>query len=399
MPAGRQQVLDALPLIENKLEVWFSYLEWNSSAETRQAFMMMFYFYIFWISAHQIVETHLIMLVIGTLGITWWSPYMTLLRKYFQRTLLHSILTTVFIGPVRLGQRGPLLQWAEEYRQKAVQGHSQHDTFAFVLYENQRLTPFGQWDAPLSFDRAPWSDEASETIQPKSRFTLPAPLEIVVSDPQRHDYGWKRIWTWIWVDHDWRLDLDSDVDDLGWEYGTASWDLFDGKPKGWMSTRRRRWIRLAKLDYRVEVPPQSQQWETGDQIQTVSHATNLLEPAKSGAASLLLKLARNDSQDHLTSPTSALSSTVFSEDELTSPSVNTSRPSIISVEEKPAPRRSQSTGLPPTSPTHSSVSVNSAIDGWRSRTSSAKRRQSERRSSTGQKKREAVWKSIVVSRT
>ena len=93
-------------------------------------------------------------------------------------------------------------------------------------------------------DRAPWTDPAKKSLVPKTEFQLPETIQTQSG-----------AWTWTWTDREWRLASKTETDALGWTYGTLLWSLFDRHPKGWMSTRYRRWARTAALTNGVPTSP------------------------------------------------------------------------------------------------------------------------------------------------
>ncbi|KAI9268865.1 integral peroxisomal membrane peroxin-domain-containing protein [Phascolomyces articulosus] len=262
----QQQKTHASPFVqytlvmEQKLFKWAEYLQWSKDPlRTRRTFIILVYTYIFWVTGHQLVDTRHIVLIVGSLGIAWQSPWVRRLRANPRYPVIRSIITTFFLGPLQQLQENNIMMRAVTYQTEFAEADkrvAEDASFTFVLYENQRAWPFGQWESKtLPVERTPWTDDANEPVPAKNAFTLPKPVERTINDLSRPFTAYHKTWNWTWIDTEWHLDFETaQVDELGWEYGTMAWTLFDRQPKkGWMSTRRRRWIRRARVEYHVEV--------------------------------------------------------------------------------------------------------------------------------------------------
>ena len=99
------------------------------------------------------------------------------------------------------------------------------------VYENERLFPFVDWSHTnlLPGDRKRWSDVDGREVH--------RPMEDETALPPGN---------YTWAD-DWRVDVDGNVDDIGWEYatnfGNATWVA---KPEWNHVVRRRRWWRSCR---------------------------------------------------------------------------------------------------------------------------------------------------------
>ncbi|ORY99150.1 integral peroxisomal membrane peroxin-domain-containing protein [Syncephalastrum racemosum] len=246
----RQQVQELVQSLDSQLQRAMDCLEWSKDpASTRVLFAGLVYFYIFWVTAHQIVSTRHIMLVLGTLLLLWQSPVCVHLRDRIQFSLLQSAVLAIFFGQ---RDHAMSLQYrALHYQAQRLLGEIKATDFVFVLFENQRSWPLGQWASPFPMERAPWCDEANETTTSKTEFTLPKDVEIVMPDETRPGVEYRKSWKWSWVDEEWQLN-DTQANKDGWEYGSLVWTTFDAHPKGYLSTRRRRWQRRATIEYRVD---------------------------------------------------------------------------------------------------------------------------------------------------
>lgn len=123
--------------------------------------------------------------------------------------------------------------------------------FTYVVYENQRRWIGIGWSTKLfSYERAPWTDEFLEPVQPIDEFVLPE-----TDDPSVE-------WRWI---GNWKLDLTNDGSlalpadskvkaiehpgpDDGWVYFDNTWKKPATDSDSLVKyTRRRRWVRTAEL--------------------------------------------------------------------------------------------------------------------------------------------------------
>ncbi|KAI1098367.1 Pex24p-domain-containing protein [Jackrogersella minutella] len=117
--------------------------------------------------------------------------------------------------------------------------------FTFIIYENQRRwLGLGWTNSLFAYERAAWTDEHNNSVPPKDEFELPE-----VED------GHAR---WRWVEESkWRVDGAPDLDEADYdtEAGKNGWIFYDNKWQsgrrgndGWGRwTRRRKWYRDAEL--------------------------------------------------------------------------------------------------------------------------------------------------------
>ncbi|KAL7622669.1 hypothetical protein AAE478_008183 [Parahypoxylon ruwenzoriense] len=117
--------------------------------------------------------------------------------------------------------------------------------FTFIIYENQRRwLGLGWTNSLFAYERAAWTDEHNNPVPPKDEFELPE-----VED------GHAR---WRWVEGSkWRVDGAPDLDEADYDTDAAKngWIFYDNKWQngrrgndGWGRwTRRRKWYRDAEL--------------------------------------------------------------------------------------------------------------------------------------------------------
>ncbi|KAG2220420.1 hypothetical protein INT45_000645 [Circinella minor] len=250
-----QQALETLRGVELMEKLW-------QYKDRRQSLLIFIYIYISWVIIHQRFTTQQVASVVGTVFLIWQSPWMKIVRRVLPTTFLHSLFMGIFIGPLessslssassdtlstqssilskedRLARRRSMTQRVEDFQRDKMQHHASTSVFEFVMYENQRSWPLTGWRAATIpfLDRAPWTDPAKKSLVPKTEFQLPETIQTQSG-----------AWTWTWTDREWRLASKTETDALGWTYGTLLWSVFDRHPKGWMSTRYRRWARTAAL--------------------------------------------------------------------------------------------------------------------------------------------------------
>ncbi|KAI1469014.1 Pex24p-domain-containing protein [Daldinia caldariorum] len=117
--------------------------------------------------------------------------------------------------------------------------------FSFIIYENQRRwLGLGWTNSLFAYERAAWTDEHNNQVPPKDEFELPE-----VEDGRAK---------WRWVEGSkWRVDGVPDMDEADYDTdaGKNGWIFYDNKWQngrrgndGWGRwTRRRKWYRDAEL--------------------------------------------------------------------------------------------------------------------------------------------------------
>ncbi|CAB5302154.1 unnamed protein product [Rhizophagus irregularis] len=124
--------------------------------------------------------------------------------------------------------------------------------FRFVIYENQRWWLGLDWTTNLFLNERPaWSDEYNEPTNPKSSFELP-PTTTISETPEDSNVLIKKTMEWKWENSDWWIDYDGDVDNDGWQYADNRWNNLSSKSGFRKYTRRRKWVRTARLIETIE---------------------------------------------------------------------------------------------------------------------------------------------------
>ncbi|KAI6715220.1 hypothetical protein PZA11_004852 [Diplocarpon coronariae] len=219
----------------------------------------------------QIITTKRIVLLTGTIFLTWHSRPNRVTRTILWRsalirrscaavTGLHFTDTT---APETATDKPPLpprkseLQGAVQMAASAAARRRPDATgvrFTFILYENQRRWVGLGWTTSLfAYERAPWTDEHLNPAPTKEEFELP--------DVE----GGVAQWRWVEGSH-WLVEGAAETDEggtkaksdtldggQGWIYYDNKWQAGRRGVDGWgRYTRRRKWYRDAEL---VEASP------------------------------------------------------------------------------------------------------------------------------------------------
>lgn len=393
-----QRVLETLDFIDY-IEKAFSR---HFRQDARRTFIILVYVYFGWVTAHQVLSTTLIALILGLAILTWNHPISCAARTVVPVSFIQSLLLGIFIGPLEtsvedaLDRKISLLQRVENFQRSIMQrGSIQQAEFEFIIYENQvylqerdslllplvctnaafsqRSWPFAGWrTATFPFERSPWADASKKAVLPKSQFTLPETIQTASL----------ATWTWAWVDSEWRLELNDKTDELGWTYGTVFWSVFDRKDKGWLSTRRRRWIRRAVLCCR----------KPNDEKQNVYCPPLSIDTSVPSSRSSTIEL----------SPTPTTTSTTTPQPFYIRDPVSSSRTTITSVSarapQSPEPSiRSRTVSSVRFSTADGEVNNDTTNNAAAPPSNKSKKRWSSQRQSSQQ--RESAWKSIVRVKT
>ncbi|QBZ61846.1 hypothetical protein PoMZ_08804 [Pyricularia oryzae] len=244
----------------------------------------------------RVVTARRVVLVAGTLALTWHSRVCCVARTLLWRSRsvrkLAGLVTGLEFdgmvaanGAVVKGERGLIDVGAatslaatdsaaatgrESELSKAIRRQSTkvngkglaRDTgvrFTFIIYENQRRWVGLGWTSSLfTYERAAWTDERNNPVPPKDEFELPE-----VEDGSRMRWRWVPGSKWrvdgvtddaVTTD-DGQLDFDSDGGKMGWVYYDNKWQNGKRGQDSWGRwTRRRKWYRDAEL---VEIDSES----------------------------------------------------------------------------------------------------------------------------------------------
>ncbi|KAG1458182.1 hypothetical protein G6F55_005493 [Rhizopus delemar] len=114
--------------------------------------------------------------------------------------------------------------------------------YRFVIIEHQRSW-LGKWTTLLlPTERPEWSDEYLQKVPSIHSFILPP------STIRARENNESIKTSWQWATQDWQIDYNRNVDKDGWEYGTWDWKSWASKSGLDIFTRRRYWIRNARLE-------------------------------------------------------------------------------------------------------------------------------------------------------
>lgn len=181
-----------------------------------------------------------LLLVVGTLALTWCSPWLALIRHALWRSAMvrRSIRSTIaLLSGTSTGYEGHFTHLgpdadrdpfhsaaaaqsnstekstgsgAAKKDEKAAQNITRHEDviYQFTVFENQRWWVGLDWTAALlPQERPSWSDESNNPVLPPSSFSLP-PARMTLkptptsSNPKSHV---RRLVKWQWIDPEWSV--------------------------------------------------------------------------------------------------------------------------------------------------------------------------------------------------
>lgn len=270
------EILDTLQIFTNRCDVlldpclrlteFLSTQTTATSATTRPALTSLFVRLLavlpFWtalaVPPLRIITTQRILLVLGTVGMTWHSRPARATRSILWRSKALrgavSVMTGLhFAGPTEKDGKGPppLPPRAPAALVRALKdkGNKTGVRFTFAIYENQRRWVLLGFTANLlPNERQAWTDEHNNAVPEKENFPLPE------TDSDTTKWKWVPGSEWK-IDPRWTDDTDSKVqrDKDGWTYYDNKWH-YGSRTDDWGKwTRRRRWLRDAEL---VEITPE-----------------------------------------------------------------------------------------------------------------------------------------------
>lgn len=266
------EILDTLEIFTHRCDVlldpflrlteFLSTQTTATSASTRPALTSMFLrllavtpvWIILTLPPWRIITLQRVLLVVGTIGLSWHSRPSRASRSILWRSRSVRRAASVITGlrfpepsstektPPPLPPRAPAALAKALKRKGAGPGVR----FTFAIYENQRRwVMLGYTSNMLPHERQAWSDEHLNHVPEKDSFPLP-----------ETDFATTQ-WRWV-PGSEWRLDPDWSDDNAnangkkssdkdGWTYYDNSWQG-GSKTDDWGKwTRRRRWIRDAEL--------------------------------------------------------------------------------------------------------------------------------------------------------
>jgi hypothetical protein len=217
-----------------------------TSATTRPALTAMFMRLLivtpFWVALTmppwRVVTTRRVLLVAGTLVLTWHARVMRVSRALLWRSatirsLASAITGLHFQSPAKSalpkGAKRPESELTKAIRKPSMQvNHRRQGSstsagvkFTFIIYENQRRWVGLGWTSSLfSYERGAWTDEHNNAVPPKDEFELPE-----VED------GSNMVWRWA-AGSRWRVDGvpdDKGPVDYDSEEGKNGWVYYDNK--------------------------------------------------------------------------------------------------------------------------------------------------------------------------
>lgn len=231
-----------------------------TSATTRPALIAMFmrfmivtpFWYALTFKPLQVITTKRVILVIGTIILTWHARPMRVTRTLLWRSSavrhISSIVTGLqFEGPGKNPASYQVDKAAASKSHKRTTSRSAGVNFTFIIYENQRRWVGLGWTHSLfAYERAAWTDEHNNAVPARDDFELPN-----VADRSKMKWEWAEGSRWrvdgVPDDHG-PVDYDGEEARNGWIYYDNKWQYGRRGQDGWAKwTRRRKWYRDAEL--------------------------------------------------------------------------------------------------------------------------------------------------------
>ncbi|RFU80759.1 peroxin 23 [Trichoderma arundinaceum] len=279
-----------------------------TSATTRPALTAMFMRLLivtpFWValtmSPWRIITTRRVVLLAGTLVLTWHARVMRVSRAIIWRSatvrkLAGAVTGLHFESPPRTTS-GDGAKVKESQMSKAsslgssslkvnhrrngdVNGSKSAGVkFTFIIYENQRRWVGLGWTSSLfAYERPAWTDEHNNTVPQRDEFELPE-----VEDGSRMRWRWVEGSRWRVdgvPDEQGAVDYDGPEGKNGWIYYDNKWQNGRRGLDGWGRwTRRRKWYRDAELvevdeSQLPQLPHELDATETAPSIHSTSYST------------------------------------------------------------------------------------------------------------------------------
>ncbi|KJZ78537.1 hypothetical protein HIM_01928 [Hirsutella minnesotensis 3608] len=260
-----------------------------TSATTKPALTAMFVRLLvvtpFWLALTippwRVITTRRVILVAGTLVLTWHARVMRVSRTILWRSSMVRRLASAITGlrfdrPVKGGKghdekqnsvvaamTGTQVSTQARDRRRGGSAKTAGVKFTFIIYENQRRWVGLGWTSSLfAYERPAWTDEHNNAAPPREDFELPD-----VEDGSQMRWQWAEGSRWRVdgvPDEHGTIDYEGEDGKNGWVYYDNKWNNGRRGVDGWGKwTRRRKWYRDAEL---VEV-------DTADDDQTRSKAS------------------------------------------------------------------------------------------------------------------------------
>ncbi|KAF2863843.1 Pex24p-domain-containing protein [Piedraia hortae CBS 480.64] len=188
----------------------------------------------FWIALASpplhIVTFKRVLLVVGTLALSWHSPPARVTRTLLWRSRMVR-RTAAYLTALPVLSHEAAGQPARSTPANAKPGLR----FTFSVYENQRRwVGLGWTPSLLAYEREPWTDEHHNPSASPDDFKLPE------TDPSTSSH-----WRWA-PNSEWRV-LKLGAGDDGWVYYDNRWHSASNHDSWTKYTRRRKWMRDAEL--------------------------------------------------------------------------------------------------------------------------------------------------------
>ncbi|CCK70085.1 peroxisome biogenesis protein KNAG_0D03380 [Huiozyma naganishii CBS 8797] len=229
----------------------------NKQDIRRLLFTVAFFSPVYMIISKIFLTPRHLLLVFGLYVLTYHAPIFKSIRKALWQFKLVRLfifyVTGLDFGGLTYKNQNPFSKAMEAANlvAKSFTNANRSVEFVYVLFENQRRwLGIGWTSSMLSYERASWTDEFLNRSSEPSSFRLPH-----IDDADSH--------RWVWVDTEWQLDRTNDgaihLDESepkltsqptlndGFIYYDNTWNNQSSENTFTKYTRRRRWVRTAKL--------------------------------------------------------------------------------------------------------------------------------------------------------
>ncbi|ORY84777.1 integral peroxisomal membrane peroxin-domain-containing protein [Protomyces lactucae-debilis] len=198
-----------------------------------------------------------IILVVGTLLLTFTSPWFQTIRTVFWRFNTVRWAVSAILGLEQLPGEAEMLDKLSKSPVSVVfeptvkpaivtAGGSRFTTTLAVLENQRRWLGLGWTPSLLPHERAPFTDLDERTCPAPPNYGLPSAKTTIGED------GKARTVTWAWIDSTWRVEKGRGRDAEGWIYFDNAWRKPSAKEEYGKYTRKRKWIRNAECTESLE---------------------------------------------------------------------------------------------------------------------------------------------------
>ena len=245
-------------LVSASIQPFVNLITWEDPRQSaiigvRLAIMTPLYVAVLWA-----LTTRTVVLLIGTLALTFTSPWFKVICTVSWRLRVVRTVVSALTGANYLPGESRFMEAVMQSPAAAAFSHqdvpesivhrtplgSRFTTTVSIVENQRRWLGLGWTPSLLPHERAPWTDNDSNTSPDPEAYGLPETRTIV-------EDGETRTISWHWVDTSWRVERDEGRDADGWIYTDNAWGRPSAKEEYGKYTRRRRWIRNAECSETV----------------------------------------------------------------------------------------------------------------------------------------------------